>query len=125
MAVTGHGATFSFSSQKGSFTGEITKITVEHPAAEIVDVTGINDATDSTILVPTGAFKGGTINVEFNATTSSPSVSSLVRGYGQLSLSSASGFTVSKQAVLESATESAAVGDVVRGSMRFLMTDWY
>lgn len=124
MAVTGQGATFSFTSNRGSFSGSVTKVSVEAETAEIVDATGLYDRGDAVVLVPTGAWKGGSISIEYIATQGLPNVSSLIRGYGQLSFRS-QGFTTTKQVVLESGSSVASVGDVVRGSMKFVVTDWY
>lgn len=124
MAVTGQGATFSFTSNLGNFAGKITKITVEAETAEIADVTGLYDVGDAVVLVPTGAWKGGSINIEYQATTTEPSISTLIRGYGQLVFDSP-GYSARRQAILESGSESVSVGDVARGSLRFVVTDWY
>lgn len=125
MAVTGHGATFTFTSNLGSLSGGVTKITVDTGSAEIADVTGLNDPTDAAVLVPTGALKGATIAVDFfRGSATSANISSLIRGYGQLSFSS-DGYSVTRQVVLESGSESAEVGDIVRGTMRFVATDYY
>lgn len=124
MAATGHGATFTFTSNRGTIRGGVTKISVETPTAEIADATGLYDATDMSVMVPTGSWKGGSISVEFIASTGAADVQAFVRGIGQLSFASP-GFSVTKRAILESASSVAAVGDVVRGNARFVMTDWY
>jgi hypothetical protein len=124
MAVTGQGATFSFNSNRGAYSGGVTKATVELPQAEVVDVTGLYDSTERSILVPTGSIKGGSVSIDFIKSASSAPVTGMIRGIGQLSFNSP-GFSVTRQVILESGSESASVGDVVRGSMRFLMTDYY
>lgn len=122
MAATGQGATFTFTSDRGTFSGGVTNVSVESPAAEVVDMTGISDAAGNCVLVPTGSWKGGAISVEFIAGSSS-SAESLVRGIGTLSFASP-GFSVTKRVVLESASTTVGVNEVVRGSMKFLMTDY-
>lgn len=132
MAATGQGATFRFQSDRGSFAGGVTRINVTTPTAEVVDVTGVYDPVGLTILVPTGSWKGGAISVDFNlAAPSAPArgvvssdIQTLVRGVGQLVFSS-SGMTVARQVILESAETSASTGDIIRGTLRFLMTDYY
>ena len=123
MAITAHGSTFTFTSDKGEFIGGLTRIEVAAPTAEIADMTGVSDSSDLSMLVPTGAWRGGSVSVEYIA-SGSPDVQTLVRGFGSLTLAS-TGMSVSRQVVLESASQSAAVGDVVKGSMKFLMTDYY
>lgn len=124
MAATAQGATFSFAGSRGTISGGVTKISVEAPTAEVVDVTGMYDPVDSMVMVPTGAWRGGSVNVEVLASGTADSLLTAVRGVGSLSFTS-SGFSVSRRAVLESASASVAVGDVVRASLKFVMTDWY
>ena len=124
MPATGQGATFSFAGSRGSFSGGVTKVSVDTPTAEVVDATGLYDPSDVAVMVPTGAWRGGAITVEFVGSTANASVQSIVRGVGNLSFSS-QGFQVSRRVILESGSEYVAAGDVVRGTMRFVMTDWY
>ncbi len=123
MAATGHGATFTFTCDRGTFNGGVTKISVDSPTAEVVDMTGGSDDVGLNVLVPTGAWKGGSVAVEYVA-GSGFDVQLLVRGYGSLTFTSP-GMSVSRQVLLESASRNASVGDVVRGSLKFLMTDYY
>jgi len=124
MASTAHGATFRFVSNLGTFSGGLTNINVETPSAEIADMTGAADVAGLLVLIPTGSWRGGSVSVDFIGQTTNPSVTSLVRGYGQLSFLSP-GFSVTRQVILESGSESVASGDVVKGSMKFVMTDFY
>ena len=124
MAVTAQGAAFTFNGSRGFFRGGVTKVAVETPTAEVVDCTGTFDAGDQSVLVPTGAWKGGSITVEFVAGTGLGDVQSIVRGVGMLTFSSA-GYSVSKRVILESASVGVAVGDIVKGSLRFVQTDYY
>lgn len=124
MAATGHGATFTFVSDRGTFSGGVTSVSVETPTAEIADVTGISDAASASVLIPTGSWKGGSVTVGFIATTATANVQSFVRGYGRLTFTSP-GFSVTRQVILESGSSEVAVGEVVKGTMKFVMTDYY
>lgn len=124
MAVTGHGATFTFSSNLGSASGRVTSISVDTPSAELVDMTSLFASAGSIVIVPTGSWKGGAVSVEFTESAGTASLTSLVRGYGNLTFASP-GFTVSRQVVLESASSAVAVGEVVKGSAKFVITDYY
>lgn len=124
MAATGHGATFIFASNRGSINGGVTKITVDAPTAEVADVTGLYDGGGIGLRVPTGAWRDGSITVDFIAGPSLADIQPYVRGFGSLTFSSV-GYSVSRQVILESGSTSAAVGDVVRGTLKFVMTDWY
>jgi hypothetical protein len=123
MAATGHGATFTFTSNRGTIRGGVTKLSVDAPTAEVVDATGLYDGGDVAVMVPTGAWRGGVITIEFVAGKDIPGVQTVVRGVGQLTFAS-TGINVSRRVILESGSEYVSVGDVVRGTLRFVMTDW-
>jgi hypothetical protein len=123
-AVTGHGASFTFVSDRGTFSGKVTRLGVDTPAAETADMTAWDADASFVVLVPTGGWKGGTISVDFLASTSTTDVQSLVRGVGSLSFSSP-GYSVSRQVLLESASVDVSIGSAVKGALRFSMTDYY
>lgn len=87
-------------------------------------MTGISDSANAVMLVPTGCWRGGSASVDYVAAATNPAADSLVRGYGSLTFAS-SGYSITRQVVLESASASVSVGDVVRGSMKFVLTDYY
>jgi hypothetical protein len=116
------GATFTFCGVKAI----ATRVSVESPTAEIVDMTAHNAAVNATTLVPTGAWVGGggTVDVEFLQSPQN-GVSPLL-AIGKVGQASFSGntFSINNHAVCESATVEAAVGDLVRGTMRLRFTDF-
>ena len=115
--ATAHGATFSFL----SFSGKLTGISVEMPTAEVTNMTAATDGLGYTFMVPTGEWAGGTITVDFLTFNTDPQT--FVKKVGNLSFSSA-GYTVSRRVICESASVSAQSGEIVRGSLKFLMTDY-
>lgn len=115
--VTAHGATFSFL----NFSGSLVGISVEMPAAEVVNMTAATDALGYTFMVPTGEWSGGTITVDF--LTSNVDPQTLVRRVGNLTFTS-SGYSISRRVICESASVGAQAGELVRGSLKFLMTDY-
>jgi hypothetical protein len=115
--VTAHGATFSFNGIRATITG----ISVEMPTAEVADMTGAGDSAGQMVIVPTGAWSGGTITVDFLAINGDPQA--YVKQTGQLTFASA-GYSVSRRVLLESASVDARAGELVRGSLRFRMTDY-
>lgn len=137
-AVVAQGARFSFTPSGGggvgkpaapsAFTGRVSRIEVEAPTAEVIDATGVRDPSSAIVLVPTGAYKGGMIRVDYIADTGAgkgvANADSLVGWVGQL-VFTATGYSISKQCICEAATSSAAAGDIIRGSIKFVMTDWY
>lgn len=115
--ATAHGATFSFL----GFSGTLTGISVEMPTAEVTNMTAAGDARGYTFMVPTGEQTGGTVTVDFLTINSDPWA--FVKRVGQLTFSSA-GYSVSRRVICESASVSAQSGELVRGSLKFLMTDY-
>lgn len=115
--ATAHGATFSFM----GFSGKLTGISVETPTAEVTNMTDAGKGRGYSVMVPTGDWAGGTVTVDFLSSNADPQ--SLVRKVGNLSFSSA-GYSVSRRVICESASVSAQAGELVRGSLRFLMTDY-
>ena len=117
--LSAHGATFTFQ----TFSAAITGISVETPTAEVVDMTPRSAASTEAIMVPTGAWSGGTISVDYIRLAGTADPQSLVSKCDVLSFSS-SGYSVSKRVVLQSASTEARAGDLVRGSLRFVLTDY-
>lgn len=122
------GATFTFTGSLGnsgpvSFTGAITGISVTTPTAEIIDMTSVAAPAGFGVLVPTGAWAGGQVSVDYIATPGTGDIQNLVRRIGPLTFASPS-FSVTRRAILESATQEASVGGIVRGTMTFRVTDY-
>jgi hypothetical protein len=123
MALSAQGATFTFAGSRGSFQGNVVGISVETPVAEVVDMTSPSDPAGYAVLVPTGEWSGGSVSLDFLATPSTGDVAAIVRGVGQLTFSSPS-WSVTRRAILESANTEARVGELVRGSATFRLTDY-
>lgn len=120
---TAQGATFTFAGSLGTFTGAITSISVETPTAEVVDMTSPDSPIGYAVLVPTGDWSGGSVTVEYIAATGAGDQQSIVRGVGTLSFGSPN-YSVSRRAILESIRQDASVGDLVRGTANFRVTDY-
>jgi hypothetical protein len=118
--LNAHGGTFTFS----NFTAAISSISIETPTAEVVDMTSISAAANHVVMVPTGAWSGGAISVDYIRVSQTVDPQTLVSKTARLSFSSA-GYSVARQVVLQSASTEARVGDLVRGSLRFVLTDYY
>jgi hypothetical protein len=117
------GATFTFVGSRGNFQGAVVGISVDTPVAEVVDMTSPSDPSGHAVLVPTGEWSGGGVSLDFIATTATGDIQTIVRGVGQLTFSSPS-WSVTKRAILESANTSARVGELVRGTANFRVTDY-
>jgi len=115
-----HGATFSFN----GIVAKVTGMSVESPVAEITDMTSVYDPAGSNVLVPTGAWSGGSVNVDYIADAGGTDMQTVVRQVGQLNFGS-SGLTVARQVILESASVDVRTAELVRGSLKFRLTDYY
>lgn len=113
-----YSATFTYS----GFSGYVTGIAVEEPSAEIVDMTGINHPVGTLLRVPTGEKKGGAITLDFlHNGTLNPAT--LIGTHGTLTFSS-SAYSVSRSVIVETASMEARVGEIVRGTIKFVLTDY-
>lgn len=117
--LTAHGGTFTFQ----GFTAAITGLSVETPTAEVVDMTPSSASASTVVMVPTGAWSGGSISVDYIRLSSTGDPQGIVKLAGQLTFSSA-GYSVSRRCILQSASTEARFGDLVRGSLRFVLTDY-
>jgi hypothetical protein len=84
-------------------------------------MTAATDGLGYTFMVPTGEQTGGTITVDFLTINADPW--SFVKKVGDLKFTSA-GYSISRRVICESASVSAQAGELVRGSLKFLMTDY-
>lgn len=122
-AATAQGGTFTYQSNVGVATASVVGLSVETPQAVLVDMTAINAPVNASFVTPTGEWTGGSVSVDFIYAGGGIDPQSMVRSYGTLSFASA-GYSVSRHVVLESATTEARVGDIVRGTLKFRMTDY-
>jgi len=100
----------------------VVSLNVESPVAEVVDATGAYDSAMSVVNVPTGAYKSsGLVSVEY---IGADSFSDLVTKRGLLLFLSEAA-SVSVNCILESVTMEVRTGELVRGSAKFIPTDFY
>jgi len=119
--VTMPGIPYSASvSFNGSAIGNVVGIQVETPTAEIVDMTGMFDPVNKVVAVPTGAYTGGSITIDYLADAVPNAELGTV---GEIVFASTA-ITVSRRGILESATVEASAGELVRGTMKFRLTDY-
>lgn len=116
--VSAQGGTFTFDSQ----TAYIVALSVDSKVAEVVDMTTSAHPVDSIQMVPTGARSGGGFSVDYLASGSFDATATIGQ-VKQLSFACA-GYSVSKWAVHESSSTQLKVGDLVRGTMKFRLTDY-
>ncbi len=112
-----YNATFTFN----GFAATVTSVQVETPVSEIVDMTGVTDPTGHTVQVATGDIRGGAVTVDF-LYAGSTDPQTLIGTNGILAFTS-SAYSVARRAILESASVTAQTADVVRGQLKFRMTD--
>jgi len=116
--VVAKGCTFTF----GTMSAAVTRINVETPVADVVDMTSITDVSKKIVMVPAGTWRGGRVNVDYLRASNGADLQFSVGAIDTLTLSG-SDYSVSRKVVLESATTEAGVGELVRGTIRFLITD--
>ena len=116
--VTAQGASFTFS----GFTGKVTGISVESSTAEVADMTGRGDNAGYRVMVPTGDISVGGVTVDF-LSTGSFDPQSIVKTTGMLTFNSTN-FSISRRVVCVSGSVGASVGELVRGTLKFMSTDY-
>jgi hypothetical protein len=121
-----HGATFSFN----GIVAKVTGMSVESPSAEVTDMTSVYEPANQRVLVPTGAFSGGSISVDYISDANGIDMQTVVGQVGELLFESRNALgsiimTVQRQVILESASVDVRTAELVRGSLKFLMTDYY
>jgi hypothetical protein len=118
------GATFTLAlTTGGGINAALTRLGVEAPTAEIVDMTPGGAPPGQMIIVPTGDTRGGTLSVDFIYAANGVDPQTLVGKTGIATFASPN-LTVSRRVVVESASIEASVGDLVRGSINFRLTDY-
>jgi hypothetical protein len=126
--VTAHGATFTYAViGGGSFGAIVTGVSVQSPTAEITDMSGATTPKGYQVLVPTGDLASGgagTVTVDYM----SPGIGgidwqSLVGTVGAIVFAS-SNHSVVRRVLLENASAEVRAGELVRGTLRFRMTDF-
>lgn len=122
---TVQGATVTFS-VKGFpvVTMTATRLSVETPEAELTDMTSVNSRIGANVMVPTGDKSPGSLSVDFISTKQFSNPQERTGNVGVLKLSTPT-HTISRNAVLRAATIDYQTGDIVRGSLRFTITDHY
>ena len=119
MALTSQGLTFTFP----GFSAHYTSISVEEPEAEVVDMTGIADPIKKRRMIETGdVTRPGRIRVDYMRLAGTAAPLSLTALRGQLVISHQN-ISVSRQAILQSASSEMAVGDIIRGTVEFVIDE--
>ncbi|NBW14406.1 MAG: hypothetical protein EBR82_41050 [Caulobacteraceae bacterium] len=121
--VTARGGSFTFTTKQGTFSAYVTGLSVESPQAEVVDMTPVNAQPGEIVLVPTGQWAGGSASVDYIHAPGGLDPQRVVRLAGTLTFSSV-GYTIQRNAILESASSQASLNDIVRGSLKFRFTDY-
>lgn len=120
MAISSQGTTFTFP----GFTANYTSISVEEPQAEVVDMTTTQTPLGKKRMVYTGDIVSpGRIRVDYTRLAGTPAPLSISGLSGNLSISHAN-INVTKKAVLESASSEIAVGNLIRGTLNFVVSDF-
>lgn len=128
MAISSQGTTFAFAVSAGTFYGKVLSISIEEAQPEIVDMTAVNDPLTVKKIVATGdILSPAKVSIEYLRGAADLALAVPLETVASMATGSAAGtlsighpaFSVSKQAVLESASTEMAVGDGIRGRMTF------
>jgi len=87
-------------------------------------MTSITDTSDATVIVPTGAHSGGSVSVDFIADATGIDMQTLTGSYGVLRFTCYANYTVARHVVLESVSLDVRTAELVRGSMKFRVSDY-
>lgn len=125
-------AGFTFVTRAGiSFSARVTSVAFEAAQAAVVDMTGTASPLGEQVLVPTGEWASpGTITVDF-IYEGSPFfdagqvdyTDSLVRKPGSVTFTSTA-YTITRNVICDSVAITATTGDIVRGTLKFILTDY-
>lgn len=119
MATSSQGTTFSFS----GFSALITSISIEEGQGEVVDMTKIDDLVGYKRMVATGALLSpAKVTLEYLRTAGTPAPLATVGLTGNLSISGPS-VSITKSAILDTASHELAVSDLIRGRATFILHD--
>lgn len=118
MSLSSQGTTFSFT----GFTALYTSISVQEATPEIVDITKVTDSPSVRRMVATGAILApAKVQVAYLRTTATPAILNAQGLSGTLTISHPSISSVSKAAIIESATSEIAVGQLMQGTLVFVI----
>lgn len=123
-----YNATFTFG---GTTRATVVSVQVDAPIAEIVDMTAVKDGAGYSYQVATGDKRGGSVVVDFIGLQSSEvgrppvnaDLTSLV-GQNNTLVFASGAYSVTRRAIVESASVSARTGELVSGQIRFRITDY-
>lgn len=125
MAISSQGTTFTFP----GFTAHYTSISVEEPQAEVIDMTSVSDPVGRKRMVPTGDVTSpARIRVDYVRLAGTPAPMRMTGRNGvnageavTLSFSHSTAPSFTTKAILESASSEIAIGDLMRGTLNFVI----
>jgi hypothetical protein len=128
VAISSQGTTFAFAASAGTFYAKVLSISIEEAQPEIVDMTAVDDPLTVKKIVATGdilspakvsiEYLRGTADLALAAPATTIATMASSGAVGTLSIAHPA-FSVTEQAVLESASTEMSVGDGIRGRMTF------
>lgn len=127
MSVTAHGASFSFTSGSDEFDAPVVGLSITYPTPDVVDMTSGSAAVGIKAMYPTGDTKTpGKIKVDWqvDAVSGTDDPQYLIGKIGSVAFES-TGWSIKRNVYVESASVDARNGNVVRGTISFVMTDYY
>ena len=117
--ITAQGTAASF----GSTQFVVTAFSFTPPAEQLTDMTSVVDLIGANVMVPTGETQPGTISLDFIADSGFSNPQDIIGDRDSLVISGPYGLT--RNAVCTGGSVQASMGDVIRGSLEFTITDYY
>lgn len=127
MSVTAHGASFSFTSGSDEFDALVIGLSITYPTPEVTDLTAFGANLGIQANYPTGDMKTpGKIKIDWqvNAVMGTDDPQYLIGRIGEINFAS-TGWSIKRNVYVETASVDARVGNSVRGTISFVMTDYY
>lgn len=101
----------------------VTRFSFNPPAERLTDMTSVDDLIGANKMVGTGEREPGSISLEFIAAPSFSNPQIIIGQRGPLVIEGPYGIT--RNVVCAGGSVDATVGDVVRGSLQFTISDYY
>lgn len=117
--VTAQGTTASFDGDEFTVTG----FSFNPPAEQLVDMTSAGDLVGTNVMVPTGERSPGTMTIDFIADSSFSNPQAIIGQQGPLAISGP--YPVTRNVVCTDGSVQAAVGDIIKGTLQFTISDYY
>jgi len=117
--ITAQGTTAVFDGNPFTITG----FSFNPPAEQLADMTGATDLVGANVMVPTGEKTPGTMTIDFIADNTFSNPQGIIGTRASLVIAGPYGIT--RNVVCTDGSIEAAIGDIIKGTLEFTITDYY